>query len=64
LAALARILCVSRIAPVRISTALAILFLTEDALLPVRFRLTLDFLFVLRDFAMCFLLYKHPERFK
>jgi hypothetical protein len=54
-AALTRILCVSRIVPVRISTALATLFATMDALLLVRFRLTLDFFaFILRDFAMYF----------
>jgi hypothetical protein len=57
LAALTRILCVSRIAPVRISTALATLFGTMDTLFLVRFRLTLDFfVFILRDFAMYFLL--------
>jgi hypothetical protein len=54
-AALTRILCVSRIVPVRISTAPATLFATMDGLLRVRFRLTLDFFaFVLRDFAMYF----------
>jgi hypothetical protein len=58
LAALTRILCVSRVAPVRISTALKTLFATKDFLLLGRFRLTLDFfVFFLRDLAMYFLLY-------